>query len=153
MWVSGPRMRGVLPQDLPAIDNKLRGVLSSSGEPHPNAADVDGAVLARARADKETYPELLTGRCRLVVMAIETGGRWSCGAMDFVQQLARQSRGSFHMRFLIAVVWELRWTRMLSTACSLVLPPPWWKLQTSAQLGVGQVESHRPWRNCSGKIR
>ena len=91
MWVSGPRMRGVLAQDLPAIDNTLRGVLSSSGEPHPNANDVDGAVLARARADKKTYPELLTGRCRLVVMAIETGGRWSSGAMDFVRQLARQS--------------------------------------------------------------
>ena len=117
MWVSGPRMRGVLAQDLPAVDNTLRGVLSSSREPHPDAADVDGAVLARARADKETYPELMTGKCRLVVMAIETGGRWSCEAMDFVQQLAR-------LRFLIALVWERRWTRMLSTACSLVLPPP-----------------------------
>ena len=39
----------------------------------------------RARADKEaTYPELLTGRWRLVVMAIETGGRSSSEAADFV---------------------------------------------------------------------
>ena len=44
----------------------------------PNAADVDGAVLLQARTDKEMrYPELMTGRCRLVVVAIETGGRWS----------------------------------------------------------------------------
>ena len=105
-----------------AIDITLRGVLSSSGEPHSNAADVDGAVLARARADQEaTYPELLTGRCRLVVMAIETGGRWSSEAMDFVRQLAFAKAREVppHMRFPIALVWERRWTRMLSTACSL----------------------------------
>ena len=113
----------VLAQDLPcfggaqlAIDITLRGVLSSSGEPHPNAADVDGAGLARAPADKEaTDPELLTGRCRLVVMAIETGG------MDFVRQLAFAEAREVpsHVRFPSAFVWERRWTRMLSTACSL----------------------------------
>ena len=55
-----------------AVDVTLRCVLSSTGEPHPNTADVDGAALAAARADKErTYPELTTsGRCRLVVVAI-----------------------------------------------------------------------------------
>ena len=119
----------VLAQDLPcfgmaqlAIDITLRGVLSSSGEPHPNAADVDGAVLARARADKEaTCPELLTGRCRLVVMAIETGGRWSSEVTDFVRQLAfaKAREVPSHVRFPVALVWERRWTRMLSTACSL----------------------------------
>ena len=122
---SDERRNEVLAQDLPcfggaqlAIDITLRGVLSSFGEPHSNAADVDGAVLARARADKEaTY---LTGRCRLVVMAIETGGRWSSEAMDFVRQLAfAEAREVLsHMRFPIALVWERRWTRMLSTACS-----------------------------------
>ena len=126
---SDERRIEVLAQDLPcfggvqlAIDITLRGVLSSSKEPHSNAADVDGAVLARARADKEaTYPELLTGRCRLVVMAIETGGRWSSEAMDFVRQLAfaKAREVPSHMRFPIALVWERRWTRMLSTACSL----------------------------------
>ena len=34
-----------------------------------------------------------------------------------------------------------------------LLPPLWWNLLTSAPLGVGQVETHRLWRNCSGKIR
>ena len=126
---SDERRIEVLAQDFPcfgvaqlAIDITLRGVLSSSGEPHSNAADVDGAVLARARADKEaTYPELLTVTCRLVVMAIETGGRWSSEAMGFVRQLAfaKAREVPSHMRFPIALVWERRWTRMLSTACSL----------------------------------
>ena len=67
---------------------------------------------ARARADKEaTYPELLSGRCRLVVMAIETGGRWSSEAVDFVRQLAfpKAREVPSHMRFPIALVWERRW--------------------------------------------
>ena len=60
------------------VDVTLRCVcvwLSSSGEPHPSTADADGVVLS----DKgTTYPELTTSRkCRLVVFAIETGGRWS----------------------------------------------------------------------------
>ena len=69
----------VLAQDLPcflgaqlAIDITLRCALSSSGETHPNAADGGGVVLARGRVDKQTtYSELLTGRCRLVVLAID----------------------------------------------------------------------------------
>ena len=75
----------VLAQDLPcfggvqlAVDITLRSALSSEGEAHLDAADIDGAVLLKARADKETqHPELVrSGRCRLVVLAIETGGRW-----------------------------------------------------------------------------
>ena len=74
----------VLAQDLPcfggaqlAVDITPRCVLSISGEPRPGAAQVDGVVLMRAREDKETTnPELTTsGRCRLVVLAMETGGR------------------------------------------------------------------------------
>ena len=52
---------GVLAQDLPcfggaqlAVDITLRSALGSSGEPRPRAADIDGAVLAQARIDKET---------------------------------------------------------------------------------------------------
>ena len=56
----------ILAQDLPcfggaqlAVDVTLRGVLSSAGEPHPRAADIDGVILSEARRDKERrYPEL-----------------------------------------------------------------------------------------------
>ena len=37
-----------------AIDITLRGVMSKDGQPHLQAADVDGIVLERARRDKET---------------------------------------------------------------------------------------------------
>ena len=49
------------------------------GKPHPQAADVDGAVLMAARREKETtHPELAaSGRCKLVVVGTETGGRWN----------------------------------------------------------------------------
>ena len=88
----------VLAQDLScfgsaqlAVDVTLRGVLSSEGEPHPHASDVDGAVLLEARRDKErTYLEVVAARrWRLVVVAIETGGRWSEEAVEFTTQRER----------------------------------------------------------------
>ena len=120
----------VLAHDLPcfggarlAVDITMRCALSTSGEPHPGAADVDGAVLTQARRDKETtYPEHTTsGRCRLVVVAIETGGRWSNEAADFIKQLAfaKAREVSSSMRFSAALAWGRRRTRMLSVACAL----------------------------------
>ena len=48
-------------------------------------------ALQDARKSKErTYPELLRSRrCRLVVLAIETGGRWSPEATTFLRLLAQ----------------------------------------------------------------
>ena len=117
----------VLAQDLPffggaqlAVDVTLRSVLSATGEPHPHTAEVDGVLLLRARQDKErTYPELIgTGRCMLVVVAIETGGRWSDG---FIRQLAfaKAREVPKYLRWPTILAWERRWTRMLSTSCSL----------------------------------
>ena len=73
-----------------AVDITLRCVLTASGMPRPGAAAVNGIVCAGARVDKERkYAELLSGdRCRLVVMAMETGGRWSSEAVEFVDSLA-----------------------------------------------------------------
>ena len=73
-----------------AVDITLRSALSCDGQAHPHAADKDGAVLLQARRDKETtYPELASsGRCKLVVLAIETGGRWSEEAVQTMKMLA-----------------------------------------------------------------
>ena len=156
----------VLAQDLPcfggaqlAVDVTLRCVLSSTGEPHPNTADVDGAALAAARADKErTYPELTTsGRCRLVVVAIETGGRWSSEAVEFVRQLAfaRAREVPSFMQFATALAWERRWTRMLSTACSLSfaasLVEPSDKCETWCRTG-GEPPSLAELLECDGRL-
>ena len=50
----------------------------------------DGVALAEARRDKEhRYPELLRGtRCKLVVTAMEIGGRWSEEVHCFLEMLA-----------------------------------------------------------------
>ena len=73
-----------------AVDITLRSALTAQGLPCPGAASIDGSVLHRARRDKERkYHELVEGeRCRLIVVALETGGRWSSEAMDFVTDLA-----------------------------------------------------------------
>ena len=122
------RREEVLAHDLPcfggaqlAVDAKLVSVLCSSGEPQPHAAEVDGVVLKRARHVKEaTYPELAASeRCRLVVLATETGGRWSEEAVHMVRQLA------------IALMSRQRCSRTLATSCavafaaSLVEPSKW----------------------------
>ena len=87
----------------------------------PNAAIVDGAVADAARRDKETkYSELVDGqRCHLVVVAIETGGRWSSEAYNFVESLARaRSRETPHvLRHSAFLVWRRRWTRMFPVSC------------------------------------
>ena len=51
-----------------AIDITIRSATSANGLPQRNAAHIDGAVLIRARADKEAkFAELVGGnRCFLV---------------------------------------------------------------------------------------
>ena len=132
--VCPPRTQGtsneVLAQDLPcfagaqlAVDITLRSALSCNGEAHLHAADHDGAVLVQARQDKETtYPELASsGRCKLVVLAIETGRRWSEEAVHTMQQLAhaRAREAPSFMQFPVALMWERRWTRMLAVCCAV----------------------------------
>ena len=63
-----------------AVDATLVSPLHCDGSAHPGAAHTDGAVLALARRRKErTYPELIdrNARARLVVLAVEIGGRLS----------------------------------------------------------------------------
>ena len=135
----------MLAQDLPcfeesqlAVDVTLRSALRCSGEPQPEAADIDGATSTQARRDKEaTYPELVaSNRCRLVVL--ETGGRWSEEAVDVFRQLAFAKAREVPpaMKWPVVLAWERRWTRMLATTCvvafaaSLVAPSEqcetWW---------------------------
>ena len=72
------------------VDTTLVSPLTRKGEPRPRALNEDGAALRDARRRKERrYPELLEGnRCRLVVTAMEIGGRWSEEAYDFLVALA-----------------------------------------------------------------
>ena len=81
-----------------AIDITLRSALTTHGTASGSAARVDGAGFPEARRDKEAKDhELVEGtRYLLVVVAIETGGRWSHEAVDFVESLASaRSRNSW----------------------------------------------------------
>ena len=74
-----------------AIDTTLVSPLTRDGQPRRRAGRFAGAALQDARRRKErTYPELIgSRRCRLVVVGIETGGRWSEEASMFVKLLAQ----------------------------------------------------------------
>ena len=78
-------------------------------------------MASRARRDKEhKYAELLQGdRCRLVVVGIETGGRWSTEALQFVEMLAaaRAREAPRVLRRSAFLAWTRRWSRMLSVSC------------------------------------
>jgi len=74
-----------------AVDTTLLSPLTRAGEPRRRAGRFAGAALTDARKAKErAYPELLHNcRCRLVVLGIEVGGRWSEEAASFIINLAR----------------------------------------------------------------
>ena len=102
-----------------AIDTTLVSALHANGEPHRGAAEEDGVALVAARRRKErTYPELvgLGTRARLVVLAVEVGGRWSRETQIFLRLLARARarREGFLMRKRVEQAWRLRWGSLLS---------------------------------------
>ncbi len=102
-------------------------------------------ALAEARRKKEdTYPEFLVpGRCRLVVLALETGGRWSLDsaralarakAQQSLRTLARAKaqQSPRPLRASQELAYFRRWTRLLavatqrSYAATLVTEPGEW---------------------------
>ncbi len=105
-----------------AIDVTLRSPLQCNGEPRAQADWCDGATAEAARADKEAeYPELATGaRCRLVVLALETGGRFSRELGEFLRQLAhaRSLAAPSFLRAATAAAYERRWSPMLAVSAT-----------------------------------
>ena len=88
-------------------------------------------VLSRARRRKEQrYPELVGpgSRARLVVLAVEVGGRWSAEMRTFVAQLAkakvRQEPRLLQKRAEQA--WRMRWGAILSCAAAKAMPRASW---------------------------
>eukprot|EP00439_Symbiodinium_sp_Y106_P022490 s283_g2.t1 len=108
-----------------AVDTTLASPLTSAGAPRRAAGRDAGAALALARKTRErTYPELRqSARCKLVVLALELGGRWSTEAATFVKLLAglraravpAASRGPSISAF------ASRWSAVLSFAAARAL--------------------------------
>ena len=105
-----------------AVDTTLVSPLTQDGQPRTHAGTYRWAALHAARRSKErTYPELLaTRRCKLVVLAIEVGGRWSHEAATFIRLLAksqaRQAPALLQPALRTALV--SRWSALLSHAAS-----------------------------------
>ena len=75
-----------------AVDTTLECALREDGRPRRRAAELDGVALQAAERKKvTTYPELVgpRSRAKLIVLAVEVGGRWSEQTRVFLSQLAR----------------------------------------------------------------
>ena len=72
------------------LDITMASLLHANGTPVRGAAATDGVAIGIAEQRKwRRYPELQSSReARLVVVACETGGRWSDEAVGLVQDLA-----------------------------------------------------------------
>ena len=76
-----------------AVDTTLVSAHHCDGTARLGAAHIDGAALVVARRRKErAYPELVgpRSRAKLVVLAGEVGGRWSCRDGDFLEVVGRR---------------------------------------------------------------
>ena len=104
-----------------ALDEREVEMLASGlGRVCPNAARVDSVVADAARRDKELNCSVLVDdqRCHLVVVALETGRRWSSEAHNFIESLAwARSRRITCCRGQHSWPGRRRWTRMLSISC------------------------------------
>ena len=106
-----------------AVDTTLVSALSSTGAPRRYQNRAEGAALRQARWAKErTYPELLRpdSRCRLVVLALEVGGRFSPETVDFVQRLVRARARSVpsRARGAVSAAFARRWSSFLASGAS-----------------------------------
>ena len=80
----------------------------TNGMPRFSAAVEDGVVCSKARDDKERkYTELSQGvRCRLVVVAVETGGPWSFEAICLWPVWQQPAQGMLHLSFAAQLSWS-----------------------------------------------
>ena len=115
-----------------AVDVTLRSPVTGAGVPHARAATTNAVAANAARADKEgKYPELTSsGRCVLIVVALETGGRFSEETSNFLRDLsfARAREAPPIMRSSAQHAWHRRWLRLLACTaarawCHAVISP------------------------------
>ena len=106
-----------------AVDTTLVCALHVDGSPRRHANQRDGVALQAAKRRKvATYPELAGphSRAKLVVLAVEVGGRWSDETRGFLSQLARaRAREEIPlMRRRAEQAWRLRWGAMFACAAA-----------------------------------
>ena len=105
-----------------AVDTTLVSPLTAAGAPQRAAGRTEGAAVQQARRAKErTYPEFSrAARARLVIFAVEVGGRWSSEAAGFIRLLARaraRNRSASSCAASISAYTQ-RWSVLLSFAAA-----------------------------------
>ena len=105
-----------------AVDTTLVSPLSTTSQPRRRDGAYAGAALRDARRAKErVYPELTRGgRCRLVVLGLEIGGRFSAETATFLRLLAKtRAQGVLQqLRASAVAAYIARWSALLSAAAS-----------------------------------
>ena len=103
-----------------AIDATIVSPVRGDSLPTPQAAGEDGVALRRACRVKRRRYAILTRsrRCRLLVAAVETGGRWREEPYRFLVELARAKARSapYILRTSLTNAWIRRWTGMIAFA-------------------------------------
>ena len=103
-----------------AVDTTLVSPLTASSQPRRRQGNFAGAALTDARRSKErTYPELLQAqRCKLVVLGIEVGGRFSQESTHFLGLLAAAKTRSVPplLRSSATTAFVSRWSALLAAA-------------------------------------
>jgi hypothetical protein len=107
------------------VDITMVSPLHADGTPWRGAAATDAVAAEGARARKEAvYPELRSSEtAKLVVVACETGGRWSEEAADFLRQLAqaRSRSAPAVLRKSAELGWLSRWSSIMAVAAQASL--------------------------------
>ena len=127
-----------------AVDTTLVSPVGRDGTARVQAHLIPGAALTAAaqRKRRYVYPELRTAaRCRLVIIALEIGGRWSDEAADFIRRVAsararRDSRA-------VAAAYAHRWVGIASVAAQRALASSLLELPVSED-GVDGEEADCP---------
>ena len=109
-----------------AGDTTLVSPVGRDGTARLQADTTPGAALAAAahRKRRQVYPELQqAARCRLIIVGLETGGRWSEEASDFLRRLAAaRARGVPPLlRRAAATAYSHRWAGIAAIASQRAL--------------------------------
>ena len=131
-----------------AVETTLVSPVGRDGTARVQAHLIRGAALTAAEQRKRryVYPELHTAaRCRLVIIALEIGGRWSEEAADFIRRAASaRARGDpVSLRRAAAAAYAHRWVGIASVAAQRALASSLLELPVSED-GVDGEEADFP---------
>ena len=108
-----------------AIDATCISPISRAGAPHPGTRTDPGRAAQHAELRKRRrYPELTAARrCRLVVVAVEVGGRWGPDARQLIRALARErsTEAPPWVRAAACAGWTARWAAVVAVAVQRAL--------------------------------